>query len=1013
MKHGVQLIFVISLIFSLIPQRHQNVSAQDVSASDLPVSFEVENQDENSIEIVVSAPSFQINEIQIEGETFDSVSIADTPNKSVPGEPQLPSASKLIGVPPLAEVSIEILEDASRELDGEYRIPNAPYPFIKDEFDTTQRWDYDIQLPARSSAQISPVKIAEEAWIRDQRVIRLQYTPFDFNPKTGILKWHPVVRIRIHFEYPAGRTPIHEIISENTAADAALDSFLSDALLNYDQAAQWRDISAVNSLVSPPNVGSRYRIAIDEDGIYKLTYETLYATNAAIAGADSSLLHMTSQGQDVAIQIVDGNGTFGPGDYIIFYGQKFYGDLLADLYQDENMYWANFVEQKTDGSYQVWKPEFNAIMMEKYTRENVYWLYEGTDPGLRMSTVDGDPSSNSDSPMPYYRDTVHAEKSNEWKTTLFTGEDSWFWTRMTSANTTYNYTTTLSALSPSGFDPVVRAEFVSEFYNLNTGDDHHTEIRINGNLINDEFWTGKSRYHLEETIDSAFLTEGTNTLGFVARNDAQVTNPRIFFDWFEIEYNRLFEATGNAITFSNTDTGIQKYQVDGFGDTNGLQVLDISHSLTPTLVLSPTTGGGQVTISLDNTSPLTVTMDGNPGSIPSAQVSYYTPPDWAAMASSVDYVYITHADFLAATQDLADYRASHSGLSTQVIDIQDLYNEFNFGIYNPIAIKNFLAYTFDEWQTPPTYTLLVGDGHWNFMEYRPTYYIPTGQYIPPNLTWVDPWQGEVDSANLLANVVGDDPIADVLIARLPVNSSAEIDAYRDKLTTYEDAGPPEPWESIHVFVADQADDSGNFPANAEEVIDQYVVPAPFAEEVRIYEDDYGCTDHVACPAVNAAIVDTLNNSGALILNFLGHASVNRWSHEQIFLLSDLPNLQNADKLPVILSMDCLDGFWSGPGGYPGTSIIEEVVRQSENGAIAAFSPTGLGISTGHDILHKGFYESLMVDNNWELGSAALNAKLQLFNVGIHPDLLHTYTIFGDPALQIRHSNSIYLPLTIK
>jgi uncharacterized membrane protein len=70
--------------------------------------------------------------------------------------------------------------------------------------------------------------------------------------------------------------------------------------------------------------------------------------------------------------------------------------------------------------------------------------------------------------------------------------------------------------------------------------------------------------------------------------------------------------------------------------------------------------------------------------------------------------------------------------------------------------------------------------------------------------------------------------------------------------------------------------------------------------------------------------------------------------------------------------------------------------------VAAFSPTGLGVSTGHDILHKGFYESLMTDANWELGAAAQKGKLRLFESGSYVDLLHTYTIFGDPTLQIQN-----------
>jgi hypothetical protein len=91
-------------------------------------------------------------------------------------------------------------------------------------------------------------------------------------------------------------------------------------------------------------------------------------------------------------------------------------------------------------------------------------------------------------------------------------------------------------------------------------------------------------------------------------------------------------------------------------------------------------------------------------------------------------------------------------------------------------------------------------------------------------------------------------------------------------------------------------------------------------------------------------------------------------------------------------------------------MIEELVRQDQSGAIAAFSPTGLGVSTGHDVLHEGFYDSLMVDGVWDMGSAAQNAKLWLYQTGQNFDLLHTYTVFGDPALKIRAQYHVNLPL---
>ena len=50
---------------------------------------------------------------------------------------------------------------------------------------------------------------------------------------------------------------------------------------------------------------------------------------------------------------------------------------------------------------------------------------------------------------------------------------------------------------------------------------------------------------------------------------------------------------------------------------------------------------------------------------------------------------------------------------------------------------------------------------------------------------------------------------------------------------------------------------------------------------------------------------------------------------------------------------------------------------------------------------RGFYDATFRDGNWILGEAALTAKLRLYSTGGNLDLVHTYTIFGDPALKIK------------
>ena len=153
-----------------------------------------------------------------------------------------------------------------------------------------------------------------------------------------------------------------------------------------------------------------------------------------------------------------------------------------------------------------------------------------------------------------------------------------------------------------------------------------------------------------------------------------------------------------------------------------------------------------------------------------------------------------------------------------MINLNDLYNQFNDGIKNPIAIKNFLAYAFQNWLTPPSYVLLVGDGHWNYKG-SPAYDNPTN-FMPPYLAWVDPWQGEVDSANQLAMLVGSDPLPDVHIARIPVNTTAELSAVIAKIKAYEQTSA-QAWQKHWLFVADNtADSAGDFVAMSNEIINR-------------------------------------------------------------------------------------------------------------------------------------------------------------------------------------------------
>jgi hypothetical protein len=279
----------------------------------------------------------------------------------------------------------------------------------------------------------------------------------------------------------------------------------------------------------------------------------------------------------------------------------------------------------------------------------------------------------------------------------------------------------------------------------------------------------------------------------------------------------------------------------------------------------------------------------------------------------------------------------------------------------------------------------------------------------------------VDATNLLATVVGDDPMPDLAIGRLLVNNADELNRVISKTISYEQAETHD-WQRNLLFVADNPDSAGEFEASAETVIAGYV-PSSYTVD-KIFLADYTrqgtCGTPIpggpVCPAVNQVIRDSLSITGTVLVDYNGHGSVRGWAGEQIWTNDDIPSLNNAAKLPVILSMTCLDGFWFGPtyngneAPY-GPSLSEEMVRADGKGAVAAFSPGGLGVATGHDNLQQGFYASVFLDRVDDLGIASLAAKLNLYNSGYNFDLLNTFTIIGDPALRLQIVVPVvYLPI---
>lgn len=777
------------------------------------------------------------------------------------------------------------------------------------------------------------------------------------------------------------------------------------------------DYSLSNDESQTAEESQQFKITVDKDGMYRITYDDLVDAGLNVTAANFDSLAMMSQGENVAFYVKnDGNESF---EYLEFYGQKLHGEHLAAQYSIENSHWLTYSQQITTGFYIDWKPQFDANMVEYYSDDNVYWLSIGGIPGELMSSISGDPAGSTAKTPPYHWVKKHAEESNTFWPYHFTGTDPWFWEKADEMRE-FVYTTTLSALATVPISATVRSELVADSENLDSSDpDHVVGLQLNSSDVITATWFGRSRYTYEFEVPMSKLVEGENLMKInIGENGTPFD--RIYFDWFEIEYARQFEAQNDVIGFAAHEEEERKYVVDGF-TSSSVEVYEITSPFSPVQILHPKISGSigdySATFSVTQTIGDEFIVVGEPGLLQPKNISLHQQVSLKSTSNGADYLVVTHSNFEAAAQTLADYRASQ-GLRTMVVDIDEVYNEFLFGIEHPLAIKNFLSYGFENWESPsPRYVILVGDGHWNPKGFAPEKYGTEEVFMLPNLSWVGIWLGLVDSTNLLATIMGNDPLPDVHISRIPVNSNDELAAVVDKIISYETAPLLQDWQGRLLFIADDPDPDilPSFEFSSDLIIQNHIPTGINVE--RIYLSDYcdGVTNSsTQCTAATDAIENSLNVTGTLLVNYTGHGAINRWTHEQVWTNDNIADLDNGGKLPIILSMTCLDGTWiwpEGPETKYGQGLIEEMLRADDKGIIGAFSPGGLGLASGHDAMAEGFYDALYSGHTIELGELALAAKTSLYETNHNLDLLHTFTIFGDPALKLSaQSPPVYLPL---
>lgn len=902
------------------------------------------------------------------------------------GMPAIPVASFSVGVPGESGNTIQVVSSDYVELQG--RVAPVKKAVYKNGM---LSYSNVISDKYQSYEMNDLVSFGRFGMARSIPVQTVNVCPVQFDAAQNTIRIYKKIVIRINFA-PA-----------KTAAGVAAkdEDLLKESILNY-KAAKNFSISTpahklgktvVNSVLSN---GRWFRFEVPQEGIYKITASFLKDQGIDPSSVDPKTIRIYNNGGKVLPEALRLNvpndpvenavylnktqddGKFNSDDYVLFYGRT-----------------NQFFDYDT-ASHKVIR------YFHPYSNSNYYWLTFGQGVSKKMQTV----SSSAQNPD-YVQATTKAFAS--WEVDLYklmnsgrqyVGED------FSETSSSRTYLTNLNGVVSGSqinytFNFVNRSEY-SAVVSLQENSTPVLSAYIGG-VGKDRLDDPQSYYAISQVYNASYkstLSEDRSMLKFTYKPSpgSQSTG---YLNYFEIYYEKQLKAFNDAVLFYSYDTtGVNEFRLNGFTRSD-IQVFDITDNANLKLISGAAISGGDCTFRAPS-------VKGRVSKyLAVASTAFQTPGKFTEMSNSnvhatpeAKFIIITHKNFIDAANRLKAFKEGEAKfkISTSVVDVDQIFNEFSNGMKDVSAIRNFIRYAYDNWTVKPEYVLLLGDGDYDYKDLE-----KVGQnfVIPYESAESYYYINSYVSDDFYVTVAGNDNILDLAIGRINATTSVEAMDAVDKIIYYETKSDLGTWRNLITMVADDAYTSDGPEAaehaNQSETVSNSYIPKTF-DQNKIYEEFYPTVATGTGrrkPAVNQAIIKAVND-GTLILNWIGHGNPEVWAHEYVFEKSvTIPQLVN-NKLFFLIAATCDFGRYDAPGTQSSTELM---ILKPNSGSIGSFTAARTVYSGDNFELAKEFYSNLFRRDSTgyvqPVGKSYYATKMNKNSIN---DL--KFHLFGDPTLRL-------------
>ncbi len=602
-----------------------------------------------------------------------------------------------------------------------------------------------------------------------------------------------------------------------------------------------------------------------------------------------------------------------------------------------------------------------------YTGKNIYFLTAGSENGKRIADTFRRPiGGNVDGN--YYDYTLENKSRTTYFPKLLNGDLQNYFGPLVSSTSPLIYNFDVRGVDFSSASSTI-AIALQGF----TSAQHSVKIKLNGVEIQTIDGNNREFYSKTMTFQTQILKEGQNSLEMISL--AGSGDFSLFSD-LKLDYRRLYKAELNQLEFYTRD--LRDTDVGGFTSAD-IRVWDITFPDTPQLVTNTSpkalnTQNSEFGVNLLSSRQANMFAFTNAATKQVASIIQNFPSTLSSVSNNADLIIITPRIWLTEANVWADYRRN-DGMVVEVIDVEDTFDEFSYGVNDPGAMKAMFNYAKNNWQTPPKYVLLIGDSTSDPRNYTNA---PDINFMP--VRFVDTLYEETISDDYLTDF-NNDGLTEIAIGRIPAKSAQDITSIYNKVVNFEST-------------LSTAQARGSLCASDE--------PRGYDFQSLCLRTQKELPSSIPTTEVNRQEADSKNkllaamNKGQYIVNYSGHGTTGVWASTSFFGLDDAPNLSNQDKLSIYVMLTCLNGYFIRTKF---DSLSEVLLKNPNGGAVVTWSSSGETTPDIQEIMARRFFGKLGSSSEFNrMGDFVSDAKSSLTG---GRDVKLSWVLLGDPTLKVK------------